>query len=206
MQQNGDHHKYDLQLHASENYCADFRNKHYNGRRIPSDSERPFSLAEFFDRGFGSLYTRLGPDTVWSIVCRWHAMKTLFKLYCDSNIRPTYLRSIFWQAAPEDQTKRRQEAAAYELPIPLPCGKESRILQSVTKADKMAAYARFYRSVCSHWLCVNITWAAGVSQHTDSKACEETFGNVKLYGVMTSNARHKRRSRLLRWRILSGAT
>jgi hypothetical protein len=47
-------------------------------------------------------------------------------------------------------------------------------------ADKMAAYARFYRFVCSHWLCVNITWAAGISQHTDSKACEETFGNVKL--------------------------
>ncbi|KAF3405375.1 hypothetical protein DPV78_002095 [Talaromyces pinophilus] len=85
-----------------------------------------------------------------------------------------------WQAAPEDQTKRWQEAAAYKFPIPLPCGKKSRTPQSMTTADKMAAYARFYRSVCSHWLCVNITWAAGVSQHTDSKACEETFGNVKL--------------------------
>lgn len=112
IQQNGDHHKYDLQLHASENYCADFRNKHYNDHRMPEDSERPFFPAKFFDRGFGSLYTRLGADTVWSIVCRWHAMKALFQLYCDSNIRPSYLRSIFWQAAPESSNPSMAEGCS----------------------------------------------------------------------------------------------
>lgn len=107
-------------------------------------------------------------------------MKALFQLYCDSNIRPSYLRSIFWQAAPEDQTIRWQTAAEYEFSLPTPSGKECKTLRSMAIADKMAAYARFYRSVCSHWLCVNITWAAGISQHADSKACKNTFGMIKV--------------------------
>lgn len=107
-------------------------------------------------------------------------MKTLFKLYCDSNIRPAYLRSIFWQTAPEVQTRRWQKAVAYELELPTPSGKECRAIRSMPIADKMGAYARFYRAVCSHWLCVNITWAAGISQHVDLKACEDAFGNIKL--------------------------
>jgi hypothetical protein len=107
-------------------------------------------------------------------------MKALFQLYCDSNIRPSYLRSIFWQAAPEDQTIRWQKAVDYEVSLPTPYGKECKTLRSMAIADKMAAYARFYRSVCSHWLCVNITWAAGISRHADSKACKNTFGLIKL--------------------------
>jgi hypothetical protein len=50
----------------------------------------------------------------------------------------------------------------------------------MTTADKMAAYARFYRSVCSHWLHVNMAWTAGVSRHADFSACEDAFGNIKV--------------------------
>lgn len=49
----------------------------------------------------------------------------------------------------------------------------------MTMANKMAAYTRFYRSVCSHWLCVNITWAAGVSRYADTATLEDTFYNIK---------------------------
>lgn len=107
-------------------------------------------------------------------------MKVLFQLYCDSAIRPAYIRSIFWQAKPEDQNQQWQNAAAYELPIPFPSDKECRTLQPMTTAEKMAAYSRFYRSVCSHWLCANLTWAAGISQYVDGLDCRATFDYIRV--------------------------
>ncbi|GAM44035.1 hypothetical protein TCE0_060f19334 [Talaromyces pinophilus] len=47
-------------------------------------------------------------------------------------------------------------------------------------AEKLEAYARFYRALGSHWLHVNMTWTAGVSRHADFSACEDAFGKIML--------------------------
>lgn len=125
------------------------------------------------------MYRKLNPDTVWSIVTRWHALKVLFDLYCDSTIRPSYLESVFWQTT--DQLESLSlNFDDYGKRLPAPSGKNCSTIQFTTTADKMAAYARFYRSVCSHWLHVNMAWTAGVSRHADFLACEDAFGNIKV--------------------------
>lgn len=125
------------------------------------------------------MYRKLDPDTVWSIVTRWHAMKILFDLYCDSTVRRSFLRSALWQTTDQMSSLSRQEDT-YGKPLPAPSGENCRIIQSMTMAQKMEAYARFYRALGSHWLHVNMTWTAGVSRHADFLACEDAFGKIML--------------------------
>ncbi|KUL87332.1 hypothetical protein ZTR_04725 [Talaromyces verruculosus] len=176
--QNGDHHKYDIRLDASETFCHNFRNEHYTTDEPLSDSERPLFSEEIFGgRIPDPKYRKLDPDTVWSIVTRWHAMKFLFDLCCDSTVRGTFLRSALWQTTDQMSSLSRQEDT-YGKPLPAPSGENCRIIQSMTMAEKMKAYARFYGALGSHWLRVNMTWTAGGSRHVDFSACEDAFGKI----------------------------
>ncbi|KAF3397255.1 hypothetical protein DPV78_008262 [Talaromyces pinophilus] len=178
--QNGDHHKYDLRLDTSETFCHSFRNKHYTTGEPVSDSERPLFSEEIFGgRSPDPMYRKLVPDTVWSIVTRWHAMKILFDLYCDSTVRRSFLWSALWQTTDQISSLSRQEDI-YGKPLPAPSGENCRVIQSMTMAEKMEAYARFYRALGSHWLHGNMTWTAGVSRHADFSACEDAFGKIML--------------------------
>lgn len=125
------------------------------------------------------MYKKLDPDTVWSIVTRWHAMKVLFDLYCDSTVRPSFLRSPFWQTL-KHQDSLMQQTAYYGIALPAPSGQHWGIIQSFTMTERMDAYSRFYRALTSHWLHIDITWAAGVSRHADSSAYDDAFDKIKL--------------------------
>lgn len=106
-------------------------------------------------------------------------MKVLFDLYCDSNVRPYFLRSAFWQT--RDQLSNfSYQVDTYGHPLPAPSGQNCRIIQFTTTAEKMEAYARFYRALGSHWLHINMTWTAGISRHADFSACEDAFGKIKV--------------------------
>lgn len=125
------------------------------------------------------MYRKLDPGTIWSIVSRWHAIKVLFNLYCDSSVRPAFLRSVFWQN-PDQFYSLGQQIDLYGEPLSAPSGQDCRIIQFMTTAEKMAAYARFYRTLVSHWLHINITWTAGVSRHISFSACEDAFAKIRL--------------------------
>ncbi|EED13668.1 conserved hypothetical protein [Talaromyces stipitatus ATCC 10500] len=177
IKQNGDHHRYDLRLHATETICTNFRNEHYNTSDLPSISDRPLFPTEFLVPDTNTLYKKLDPDTVWSIISRWHALKLLFSLYFDSTIRPSYLRSVFWQR-PDCQHSRWQKAVDYEIPLEPPSGQTCTTLRDMSSTDKAEAYTRFYRAITSHWLHINLTWLAGISKYPDRPSCDSTFSQI----------------------------
>ncbi|QKX53946.1 uncharacterized protein TRUGW13939_01026 [Talaromyces rugulosus] len=157
---NGLHHKYDVHLHVKEGQYADFV-VNYEYGRLPDYHNRPLVQGE--PQVDPEISTKLPAEVVWSIVCRWHAMKVLFDLYFDSAIRPFYLQSVIpWRT---DQRDHWYVELAYETPMPPPSGRD---IESLQTAEKQRAYERFYRGLCSHWITVDEIWLARISRYPTS--------------------------------------
>ncbi|OKL57794.1 hypothetical protein UA08_07021 [Talaromyces atroroseus] len=167
--QNAPQHKNDLQLHESEACFAAFVDN-FDNLRVPSDHRRPFYPGLTI---VSSETTTLSAGIVWSIVCRWHAMKFLFDLYCDSTIRPEFLRSMIpYVADGLPQTNRWKINVAYEVPLSLPSCQD---LESLRASEKQRAYERFYRALCSHWRLLNRIWALRISRYWTPEAKSAVF-------------------------------
>lgn len=159
--------------------CAELRAAFYQTEVLPLPSARPVFPKELFQDTTDSQSVKLEPETVWSIVTRWHAMKFLFQLYCDAGIRRGFENAILWQT-PYSRNRRMDDFIEYEEPLPRPAGYECKTLNPLTHTRKMEAYCRFYRSLCSHWLHINVFWIAGICRYTNIAESEETFKNIKL--------------------------
>ncbi|KUL81400.1 hypothetical protein ZTR_10666 [Talaromyces verruculosus] len=167
---NSDNHKYEALLHVTDTHCEALVNEYHN-RRLPDYDARPYF------RSLPTIDARQPPlsaEAVWMTVCRWHAMKDLFNLYCDASIRPSYLRSPPYFAGLSAQ-EEWEVALAYETSIPSPSYRDT---DSLVSSAKYTAYERFYRSLCSHWLTVRELWLARVSRYPTSTIRNDAFETV----------------------------
>lgn len=105
-------------------------------------------------------------------------MKTLFDLYCDSTIRPYYLRSPLPDKSGTNEGCRWDMTLAYEIPLPpFSCHD----INSLEFATKHRAYERFYRALCSHWAMVNELWLARISRYPTSAIRNSAFETIWTY-------------------------
>lgn len=109
---------------------------------------------------------------VWEIVCRWHAMKLLFDLYCDPLIRESYMRSAIL-----DESHGVENALMSEDFIPNPsitCSKMNQIRATQTQK----AYQRFYQALTAHWVATETLCIARGAVYETSNEYLECFDYV----------------------------
>jgi hypothetical protein len=161
-----------MHLYVREGQYAAFVVNYDNGG-LPDYHNRP--LVQGQPQVDPEISTKLPAEVVWSIVCRWHAMKVLFDLYFDSTIRPFYLQSLLPHQPWRLQTEQWVMEVAYETPMPPPSGRD---IESLQTAEKQRAYERFYRGLCSHWTTVDELWLARISRYSTSKLQFEAFDKI----------------------------
>lgn len=99
-------------------------------------------------------------EAIWEIVCRWHTMRVLFLLYCDSSIQASFSLSAIssWY----DEEVEKDEEFAREMPLPVPSGTSCEASTRMSTAQRQRSYQRFYKAVMAHWVAVEMLWFAKV--------------------------------------------
>jgi hypothetical protein len=118
----------------------------------------------------------LTSEAVWEIVCRWHTIRLLFVLYCDSSIQAAFSRSAIssWY----DEEARKDEEFAREMPLPVPSGASCQAFTRLSTAQRQRSYQRFYKAVIAHWVAVEMLWFAKVQVYESPRQCDEIFKHV----------------------------
>ncbi|KGO55791.1 hypothetical protein PEX1_062410 [Penicillium expansum] len=162
-------HKYDIQLCLLQGV---FQN-------LPSKpSSTPKSLNRRKPQSWGSVLKGLSEKNdftdsmVWEIVCRWHAMKLLFDLYCDPLIRESFMRSAILDESDGVQNTLMSEEVIPNLSIS--CSKMNQIKSTRTQK----AYKRFYQALTAHWVSTETFCIARGADYETSKEHIECFDYV----------------------------
>jgi hypothetical protein len=115
------------------------------------------------------------------ILCRWHAMKVLFDIYCNSSIRAAYLETCLIR--PERSTFGDDEdeggfPSSDDPPAPPSDGFCDGFKQLSFKA-KNRAYQRFYQALTAHWVAVEFAWLSKIRIYRDAQDRERFFNKVR---------------------------
>ncbi|GIJ91855.1 hypothetical protein Asppvi_010830 [Aspergillus pseudoviridinutans] len=115
-------------------------------------------------------------EAIWEIVCRWHTMRVLFLLYCDSSIQASFSLSAIssWY----DEAVEKDEEFAREMPLPVPSGVSCEAFTRLSAAQRQRSYQRFYKAVMAHWLAVETLWFAKVQVYESPRQCDGIFKHV----------------------------
>lgn len=171
---NAEHHKYDVPLTRSENWVSTFAAKFYNNGQSPSKNSRPrFPSGRQINF---CVNEGLTDEALWAIVTRWHAMKVLFNLYCNREVRTYYLRSPL--SYEETGDSEWAKALAAELSLLRPSNNDSIYVRKLESSVKRRAYERFYRSLCGHWQMVNMICKAKVAFYETSSTRNRHFDGL----------------------------
>ncbi|KAI9041881.1 uncharacterized protein KD926_006427 [Aspergillus affinis] len=154
---NASHHEQDARLSGIQILRDTF---HWG--RIPADA---YLLRKDFLNGFDF---ELDAENIFAIVCRWHALRTLFTLYCDKAIHRMYTTGwkTFW-----DQDSLVKEGCLGDTD-PLPrspsttAGSQRKIIR-ISHDQRRRGYRRFYKALISHWCALEHFYLSRVFVYPD---------------------------------------
>lgn len=136
-QRNAPHHEEDARLCGIQILRDAF---HWG--RIPAHA---YAMRKDFLAGFDF---ELDAENIFAIVCRWHALRTLFTLYCDKTIHRVYTSE--WKTFWDQENFGKERYLADSEPLrrsPMPHAKFTRL----SRSQRRRAYQRFYKALVSHW-------------------------------------------------------
>ncbi|KAK1144131.1 hypothetical protein N8T08_005793 [Aspergillus melleus] len=116
--------------------------------RIPAQA---YLLRKDFLNGFDF---ELDAENIFAIVCRWHALRTLFRLYCDKAINRVYTTA--WKTFWDQDLLVKESYLADTDPLPTSfstssaCRAQRKVIR-IPHNQRRRAYRRFYKALISHW-------------------------------------------------------
>ncbi|KAJ5814962.1 hypothetical protein N7474_006739 [Penicillium riverlandense] len=189
--QHAPQHAYDFELCDRVRLYGGFSEIFYSKYPIREDPEgRKLFFSNNMD--LGKLSRELPAESVWNVVCRWHAMRLLFNLYCDSSVQRSYSTSVYPNVAHTGLPGLG--ALAREETLQVPSRAYSLDFCALDAEQKKRSYHRFYKALTAHWVAVEALWLTGVQVY-------ETAEPTTLSGFCgnTTQPDHlKKRSTLLK--------
>ncbi|XHG02955.1 hypothetical protein AWENTII_006274 [Aspergillus wentii] len=105
-------------------------------------------------------------NVVSGIVRRWHAMKVLFNLYCNSSVRNSYLESYIPYPG-RDPESGQDGMPSKNDPLAPPSGDICDDFKKLTPEQKNRTYERFYKVLTAHWVAVEFAWLSKIRIYKD---------------------------------------
>ncbi|OJJ30835.1 hypothetical protein ASPWEDRAFT_175939 [Aspergillus wentii DTO 134E9] len=158
------HHKYDLQLDCLDQFYTD-RAKDYVHTAQLSNARCPDAkIIETMQSPSKHLFS--SRNVVSGIVRRWHAMKVLFNLYCNSSVRNSYLESYIPYPG-RDPESGQDGMPSKNDPLAPPSGDICDDFKKLTPEQKNRTYERFYKVLTAHWVAVEFAWLSKIRIYKD---------------------------------------
>lgn len=153
------------------NLYGQFSCDFYESLPIPQNPTYRKSLASRFLNPSGS-GDDVPAEIIWDIVCRWHGMRILYSLYCDSAINKAYLSSAFPSEVLADEIN---DEMASESALPPPSGPISASFKEMSTKQRQQSYQRFYKAVITHWNPVEMLWLVRTQVFPNAREFDKTF-------------------------------
>ncbi|KAI9766207.1 MAG: hypothetical protein M1839_005009 [Geoglossum umbratile] len=159
-------HKYDIRLchfiDTNQSYSVNYELSGDLPRNCWPDSS-------VFTKCWEASEDDLTDDHIWSIVCRWQALRLLQDLYLHPFIRPAYLQSVFPFEQGSNFTglvDRLAREGPISIPEPRSC---SGVAAQATPPESFRFDSRqtqrFYQALTAHWLAIESLRLAGMSDY-----------------------------------------
>ncbi|CAL5874618.1 uncharacterized protein PFLUO_LOCUS8915, partial [Penicillium psychrofluorescens] len=174
--QHAPQHAHDLELCDRIRFYGDFSEIFYSKDAVHEDTEgRKQFFADNLDLGKSS--RELPAETVWAVVCRWHAMRLLFNLYCDSSVQRSYSTSIYPYTGHRAVWEDRQAMGREEALLP-PSRSCSLDFYALDAEQKQRSYQRFYKALTAHWVAFEALWLARVQDYGTAEEWDKAYDLV----------------------------